>query len=508
MSITVPGPDSPAQRYLRIVRDPEAGRREADLALQDLRRLLGLGAVEEGPLWAAVVRAYSEDDDVKRCWIGREWRENLQIFYGVVLQQFEALLPEIDLNSDVGDDSTTSPLSMLASHIHAMGEVGAQFATVVRDQTPCADSASAEAEGPGKHWLWFADLDGAGPPFIHPLVRAIWLDVVKPRLMKNDGSNTETVPKSIAPGIASERGMNALVGVGSSRTSLTGRGDGSRDIVILGGRKIGVIGPTDEVPVVPSGITDLFTCLRKLSWHRLLRLLVRRGFEQKFVELRPDPGLIVFEGGWQEIAHLAGAASNKAQVEMRKAAEALRLARIEGPLGRGGLLSYWESPAQRGRRARVEFSLCGPLRPGFIDELRHQRPGAQPPDRWIVPVPATLPPLDGGPRTHPAQAALQLRVMLELRRKADEYHSSGAVGISDSTWREMGAFVGIDDTIKLHRVLDVWQRGDDDDEPFILRSDGGRWKLAPSYSREERAIMDGGRRTIQGRRAASRRKPR
>ena len=494
---------APYRRYLSIVGDADVGRREAGRSLQILRRCVAEGVTELGPVWAAVVRAFSEDEDSNKCYGGREWAENLRGLYEVALDHSKSLLCELGGGSLPGD-----AVGRLVAHLATIGDVGMEFADAIKDKAPTPNFVEKAVDGPGRQWLWFADLDGSGPPFIHPLIRAVWHDIVKPRLMRLDTATGQAIPKAIAPGVASERGMNALVGVGSSRTSLMERGDGSRDIVILGGRKIGVIGPTDEVPVVPSGITDLFRSLRKLSWHRLLRLLVRRGFEQKFIEARTDPGLIVFDGGWQEIAHLAGAASHKAQSEMRRAAEALRLARFDGPLGRGGILTYWESPSQRGRRARVEFSLCGPLRPGFIDELRHQRPGAQPPDRWIVPVPATLPPMHGGPRTHPAQAALQLRVMLELRRKADEYFSSGGVGISDSTWKEMGAFVGIDDKQKLHRVLDAWECGDDEDEPFLARDGRGRWKLAPSYSREERAIVDGGRRTIWGRRAASKRKPR
>lgn len=475
------------RQYLDVVADPVEGLRLARLSAHEL---VNGQKRDPGPLQAAAAWAISSDVSIHESFGDRERRETVEILRTMLEEHVERLLCETRLlGDDDGDpEPAKAPTAQLAAYLCRLGDGGMERATELEaGKAPDPPDVRDPAQGHGRQWLWFVDLNGNGPPYLRHLAWALWCDVVRPRLFE-----------AAAAGVSSEQGAEGLIAMTSPSTDFAPRTEHPGfEIVDRNGRPIGDLAPTEQVPQLPETLARKVLLLKKLPTQKLLRLLIDRAWRQYHIERCVDPDRIVILGGWSEVAHLAGVTSHGAAVEMHQAAETLRVARLDTPLGRGGFFSYWETYAAPGQKAKITFTLSGPLSPSYVIELKQQAKRGK--NCWVVPVPRQLPPMHGGPRTHPAQAALQLVTMLEFRRRADEFADEGSIGIAPRRWTMMGRQAGIENKAKLLAVLETWQTGDSVRPPFLVQPDRGRWKLAPEYSREARSIREAGRRTLEGR---------
>lgn len=144
--------------------------------------------------------------------------------------------------------------------------------------------------------------------------------------------------------------------------------------------------------------------LPTLDAHRLLRWLVVQG-----VRVVDTPEIVSVEGGYQGLAEATRVRRDDAPALL--AAFATLEIEVAGTWHR--LLA---SPARldhsgRGKAARLSIILGLPLLPYFVPTIdKSKRAGQR--ARWLVPLIPLPQKFHGGPRTHAAQAALQLATMI------------------------------------------------------------------------------------------------
>ncbi len=119
---------------------------------------------------------------------------------------------------------------------------------------------------------------------------------------------------------------------------------------------------------------------------------------------------------------------------------------------------------------------------------------------WLVPFPDREPPMVGSPSQRGPQLALQHVFMAELRQRSRELVRDGAVRLDLEDWRRMAARVGL--RTSLEAVLQAWQDGTDDADPFLAQPEPWRWTLTPDLEPLIRFIQDGEAMSAAGRRGA------
>lgn len=317
------------------------------------------------------------------------------------------------------------------------------------------------------------------------LARALWFDVVAPRLQRQ-ASRTD------APGMS----MTAL-------TSLMGmsRRGAQKELfhdaaVILDDkrRRVGSLRTVVEVDARHVNLADL----NRLTTQRLIRWALHRGWDQKWVCDSPDPTRIVVDGGYPALALELGMKGKKAADELKGAVATLQSVFLQGPKGEGQVFAAWHHKASGQRRARLEMTLLGPFAPDYIARELAEHRNVN--DKSVVPVPlpAHLPPLVGRERDHGSQAILQLLALRELRLRATELAADGAVDISARRWEDLRDEAGVP-RATLADVLEAYPLGDGIRPAFMLQRDG-RWDLAPDYSQERAAIVAAGEAMQKGKR--------
>jgi hypothetical protein len=246
-------------------------------------------------------------------------------------------------------------------------------------------------------------------------------------------------------------------------------------------------------PALPATVIDNVPVLGRLPAQKLLRFLVHRGWEQRFIEAKPRYEVIEIEHGWRGLAHLVGVATGKQADQVRRAVEVLRFTHVRTPLGEGGLMNYWFEPPAPGRGALLKITLIGPLEPGFVSRIKTGEPCG----RWLVPFPSKLPPLIGRPREHSALCNLQLRTLLHMRRNASELAATDSVRIAHADWAQLTDEAGVPRRIA-DQTLDVWCAGNG--SPAFLRRVGPeRFTLAAAYKPELTMLRKAGEREVKGR---------
>lgn len=120
----------------------------------------------------------------------------------------------------------------------------------------------------------------------------------------------------------------------------------------------------------------------------------------------------------------------------------------------------------------------------------------------MVPVPRRLPPLQGHPSSHGAQAALQLLLLEEFRQQAGQVADSGYAIIPSERWKHMferaGVPMHLDEDILVHWV----GLAEPEQAPFLWRSSddpANAYRLASRYEADHQLISRSGMRESRGR---------
>ncbi len=357
-----------------------------------------------------------------------------------------------------------------------------------------------------RHWrpvwrLWFdPDHKPTLVRFARALARALWLDVVKPRLAR-----------ALAPALPGYDVVTSIVRL-TSLGAHSLHGETWPELHDRRGRVV-TFQPTNEAPQLPAKLVERAVVLHKLAAAKLLRYAVHRGHEQRYLEDVRLYDRFRVKGGWSGLAREIGPDTRKFATELREAAEILRHAFVEIPGYKGACFAWGlygeEAP---GRQCELELHLLGPLRPGFVLDLK-RLPLAMPAHaRHLIPFPRQLPPMVGRSREHAALANLQILMLREMRLRADELAEKGSVEIAPPQWAVLGDEAKVPFSL-LPKVYNAWQTGDDKTPAFLASAGHDRFTLAtPTYSRELATLIAAGRDMITGAKAGKRpkhwRKPR
>jgi hypothetical protein len=378
----------------------------------------------------------------------------------------------------------------LALTVSTSGARGRTLAEEIRDVSRRLDD-----DGKAKRW----EHEGGRFRVARALALCLWEDVVKARLER-------AATAAGAPGLAVPVLTN-LVRVSRNGAQATMFDSGRAEILDHRGRRVGSLQLT--TPAIGAEHIDLAN-LGKLSTMRLVRFLLHRTYEQRWIQQHPDANTVEIDGGFPGLAAALGMKGHKAAEELRAAVATLDAVHIDTPTGEGRVFSYFHHKATGQRSARLDLTVQGPFAPDYITRaLAGHRGEAR--NKYLVPIPMPqrLPPLVGRERDHAAQAFLQVLVLRELRVRAEELAERGSVEIDQRLWEALRDEAGLP-AATLPKVLDAYPVGDGERPAFLLSPTPGRYTLADAYEQEQRSILEAAAAMTKGRKggkaAAARRR--
>lgn len=253
-------------------------------------------------------------------------------------------------------------------------------------------------------------------------------------------------------------------------------------------------------PEERQALLDSIHDTENLPAHHLFRWLVARVAEQA-QNASGEARRILVEGGLDGLRNELGLNSAKASGALRTALVLFQRVAIPLPDGHTRpLLTWTDSRSGPGKRAKLTIDVDDALLPIFASTL-----GKSPREREakrMVPVPRRLPPLQGHPSSHGAQAALQLLILEEFRQQARRIAASGYAIIPSERWKHMferaGVPMHLDEDILVHWV----GLGDPEQAPFLWRSSddpANAYRLADRYEADHQLISRSGMRESRGR---------
>lgn len=238
--------------------------------------------------------------------------------------------------------------------------------------------------------------------------------------------------------------------------------------------------------------------------HRFFRWLVHEA-AARVRDRQPNPSRIQIEGGLNALAAALGLRSNSAPDSLRRVLETFQHVHITLPYGEvGGLLTWALKRPAPGQASVLTMNLSDALLPNYVDGLpNHTR--SQRASKRLVPVPRLLPPLLGHERDYSAQATLQLSVLAEFRRRADELVAPGYLVFTQHRWNELAGEAGVRESLR-EDLFDLWVSGGEDAPPMLAlvlpdrEEDGPAVTLAEAYRSEWVLLLGAGRLVRKGRR--------
>lgn len=237
-----------------------------------------------------------------------------------------------------------------------------------------------------------------------------------------------------------------------------------------------------------------------LTVHRLFRWLVAKVAEQA-QSASGETRRIPVEGGMDGLRQELGLRSSKASGALRAALELFQRVAIPLPDGHTRpLLTWTESRSGPGKRAKLTIDVDDALLPSFASTLGKSKRERE--AKRMVPVPRLLPPLQGHPSSHGAQAALQFLVLDEFRRQASQVATEDYAIISSQRWKELFERAGVPTRLE-EDILVRWVGIEGPEQaPFLWRAANDpdhAYSLSDRYDAERQLIVRSGRRENRGR---------
>ena len=229
--------------------------------------------------------------------------------------------------------------------------------------------------------------------------------------------------------------------------------------------------------------------LNSITAHRLLRYLVTESHRRMLID-HPDPR-VISAAGWRGLAEAIGSRSKRDETALREIVSALDAMRFTLPDGSTARLIAAQYPPNpdRGSRQLVEITVATPLRPHYAI-----RPEVH--DRRVVPL-VQLPPMVGvgRPRDYGLLAALQIRVLAAMRKRASEAAKRKGVFLPADVWIQLAAPTGLSSRAAL-RARDGWVRDGEDAPAFLTEIETDRFALGPAHDEAWRFLLAGGKRSV------------
>jgi hypothetical protein len=335
--------------------------------------------------------------------------------------------------------------------------------------------------------------------FAWNLARALWYDQVEPRLKRERAKPKALVFPVFEEAIDAHTPGGLLQAIEGNNALINHRGERVSDL-----RRIKPLDkvPTLELSVLPKILSKGAKLLGTLNAYRLLHLEVSLGHQRALNDDIKDVRALRFEGGWEALAEAAGIEGNSraiSEVHAIIAAQAHLCWRW--PDGTyGNLLSYEVRPARRNQRGRVSLILGDALlpdfifTPGFFGNGRTAREA-----RRLVPM-LPLPPLIGRDNDKGAQVNLQLRLLVEMRRRAGEFYEKGGILLEQDKLEEFAKEATLP-LSTLSKVIERWTQDGDDGPALLERIERDRYTLGKTHVDARNFIAKAGEEEIQGKEA-------
>lgn len=207
--------------------------------------------------------------------------------------------------------------------------------------------------------------------------------------------------------------------------------------------------------------------LKSINFHRAFRWQVKEGTSQ-YINGFPDFRKITINGSFHEFAELIGSSTNKKTVqEIREIIAWQQQATfLLGNGDFGHMLTYDVRTDSKDRRKKIlSLYLTDMLLPNFVFSLP-SRSQSQREMRMLAPLLDIPPLITNNNKLHAAQAAFQVELCIEMRKRAKEVVSNGGIYLPIEQKLKMAETVGLCSEI-INKLFDRWTQ-DGVDGPKML----------------------------------------
>ena len=409
----------------------------------------------------------------------------------VVIASLERIAKRLPHHFESAHDGMLLLDAALADELEsAFGEEGRNHASVVRTD---AKERYAKPHSPldvFRPWLPEGFLERpnmGGLPWIRPLGRAAWFDVVLPKLERES---------RVRPALAYQ--IHEDVSRIHSRTHTLETRNGQQHLRFDGHSPIAIVPSVEDDALgrIAESIVRGVSLLGNITAHKALQWEVFTGYRQA-IEGAADARVLLVEGGWSAFARDVLDLSAKSDIEnvrdIVRAQSAIRLSLPDGSFG--NLLALREMEARGRRRGWIEIVLGTMLMPHYVHELDGKLSGRTASEsKRLVPM-VGLPPFVGSRTEHGAQATLSMHVVRELRTRAPELVTDGGVLIDAGRFASLAMSSGVKAS-NVHRVIDRWTQDGTDAPAFLRRVGHSRYTLGDAHAPARSFLETAGKMTI------------
>lgn len=374
-----------------------------------------------------------------------------------------------------------------------LGDIGEKGKEAARDIRAHAASLAQETSQLNR-WAWLLPANGETARCHAALVRAAWLDVVRPQLERE----SERHPAVATPV------MNMIATTLVREPNVRDRDDGSRTIVDHHGHAVAtlLLAKVNAVPgrTVDELLASVARGMKKLGGlpsHRTLLWLVKKAAEQD-VALVQNSRTITIEGGYARLADWVNASSKGWADDIRDIIEALSVMHVLTDTGNHNVLMRSFTRAAGHRPSVLTITLGEPLVAGWVHRLPQR-------DQQLVPLVDLCPTAWARDNERGPLCTARLHVVSRMRERASELAETGAVTFGRADWTQIGDLAQVPSKTLERAVEGEWLRDHDSDAPAFLSSPAeGRFRLAPAHQAAHLFLVEGGKLTITGRAAGQR----
>ena len=375
-----------------------------------------------------------------------------------------------------------------ATYIASLGPKGKDFAKQTRDNAEERMAAKLAGAPDGELWVLWTE-----KRFLLALARALWCDVVEPRIIE-----ARKKPVALTRAVSSD-----LIDLYSRRYEPEAR-NGQRTLVFPDANRGYAIVPSIADAALSRFIEKGVDLLTSELGIDLLEWQVTQA-HRNYIDGASDFRRIEIDGGWSGVAHSVGRSKKEAADQVKAIVLAQAHIRFDSFGIQGNLLSYTESrKAAPGQRARVAIVLGDMLLAGFTHSLRERHGSTALSSREgqrLVPILGKAA-LVGRPKDFAAQRRMVWRLAMALRDSAEEIAKTGAVTFPIDRWVTLGLEAGAPSSSSfMLRVREAWEKGDDKTPPLIVRN-GDQVTLHESRRDALNFIVAGGKLSTQQRKNA------
>lgn len=239
--------------------------------------------------------------------------------------------------------------------------------------------------------------------------------------------------------------------------------------------------------------------LSTINAHRLLRWLIQTVTKQ-FVKGYADARAIRVPGGFKELARMIGAGEGrKAADQIHKIIVWLAHSRFQTVNGTyGNLLSYTFIPEGPGRKSMLSLVLGDMLLPHYVYQLVGISQTLRESKR-LIPI-VDMPPLIGRPNDQGPQACFQMEILVEMRKRAQEFARAGGILLTNDRLNELAAKADLPINL-LPRLMEKWTQDSGDKSGFLEIVAMDRYSLGKSFNRAQDFIIKAGKKELNGAKA-------